>query len=67
MHGGISPHMKNLGDILTIKRPCDIPDEGILCDLLWSDPEPNLNGWKESDRGVSYLFGRDVLDKFLVH
>jgi serine/threonine-protein phosphatase PP1 catalytic subunit len=30
---------------------------GLLCDLVWSDPEPDFKGWGESERGVSYIFG----------
>lgn len=67
MHGGISPHLKNIQDINKIQRPVDIPDEGIMCDILWSDPEKLISGWKDSDRGVSYIFGKDVLDKFVEH
>ena len=39
---------------------------GLLCDLLWSDPEADIAGWAENDRGVSYTFGADVVSKFLV-
>ena len=38
---------------------------GLLCDLLWSDPEADISGWAENDRGVSYTFGADVVSKFL--
>lgn len=38
---------------------------GLLCDLLWSDPDTNITGWAENDRGVSYTFGADVVSKFL--
>ena len=44
-------------------RPCKIPDFGLLCDLVWSDPEPDTMGWGISDRGVSYTFGNDILNK----
>jgi len=33
--------------------------------LLWSDPEADISGWAENDRGVSYTFGADVVSKFL--
>ena len=65
MHGGISPELENIQDINKIKRPTDIPDEGIMCDILWSDPEKLISGWQDSDRGVSYIFGRDILEKFV--
>jgi hypothetical protein len=43
----------------------DVPDEGLLCDLLWADPDMNVSGWARNPRGVSYLFGYDVLEEFL--
>ena len=36
-----------------------------MCDLLWSDPEADISGWAENDRGVSYTFGADVVARFL--
>ena len=38
---------------------------GLLCDLLWSDPDKDVNGWGENDRGVSFTFGSDIVSKFL--
>ena len=43
----------------------DIPDTGLMCDLLWSDPDKDMVGWGESERGVSYTFGVDVVNQFL--
>ena len=43
----------------------DVPDQGLLCDLLWSDPDKETQGWGENDRGVSYTFGAEVVAKFL--
>jgi serine/threonine-protein phosphatase PP1 catalytic subunit len=66
MHGGISPELTKINRILSINRPTDIPAEGVLCDLLWSDPVDDLKGWHENtERGISYLFGQDVLAQFL--
>lgn len=34
--------------------------EGLLADLLWADPSPNVSGWCPNPRGVSFVFGLDV-------
>jgi len=65
MHGGLSPELKKFDKIRNIVRPTDVPDSGLLCDLLWSDPDKDVSGWGENDRGVSYTFGADVVTKFL--
>jgi len=65
VHGGLSPELTSLEQIENIHRPMDLPEEGLACDLLWSDPEPEISGWGESDRGVSYLFGTDIVTEFL--
>lgn len=38
---------------------------GLLCDILWSDPDNSVVGWAPNERGVSYVFGADVLSQFL--
>ncbi|TYI35240.1 hypothetical protein ES332_A03G062600v1 [Gossypium tomentosum] len=59
MHGGLSPDLTNLDQIRALTRPTDVPDTGLLCDLLWSDPGRDIKGWGMSDRGVSFTFGPD--------
>ena len=41
-------------------RSTDVPEDGLLCDLLWSDPA----GWGNNDRGVSVTFNETVLKNF---
>ena len=65
MHGGLSPNMSDFEQINSIVRPTDIPDTGMLCDILWSDPDSSVKEWRESERGVSYVFGPDVISDFL--
>lgn len=64
-HGGLSPDLQSMEQIRRIMRPTDVPDQGLLCDLLWSDPDKETMGWGENDRGVSFTFGAEVVAKFL--
>ena len=64
MHGGLSPELKNLQNIQDITRPTDIPDTGLLCDLLWSDPDKDVLEYEENDRGVSVIFGEKIVQDF---
>ena len=80
MHGGLvrrpaidflsqadlqSPDLQSMEQIRRVMRPTDVPDTGLLCDLLWSDPDKDITGWSENDRGVSFTFGPDVVSRFL--
>ncbi|CAA7405549.1 unnamed protein product [Spirodela intermedia] len=65
VHGGISPDLKNLDQIRNLARPTDVPDAGLLSDLLWSDPSRDVQGWGINDRGFSYTFGADIVSEFL--
>ncbi|XP_034653856.1 serine/threonine-protein phosphatase alpha-2 isoform-like [Drosophila subobscura] len=64
-HGGLSPDLLNMNQISQLNRPCDVPDKGLLCDLLWSDPDAKIMGWGDNDRGVSVTFGADIVGKFV--
>jgi len=64
MHGGLSPELNKILTINNIVRPTDVPDTGLLCDLLWSDPDKEVTDWGDNDRGVSFTFGEDIVRKF---
>ncbi|CAK9078125.1 unnamed protein product [Durusdinium trenchii] len=63
VHGGLSPAINTLDDVRSIDRKQEVPHEGAMCDLMWSDPE-DLEGWGLSPRGAGYLFGGDVVKGF---
>ena len=66
VHGGLSPELKKVEQLQKIVRPTDIPEDGLLCDILWSDPDINVKGdWGPNDRGVSVTFSQKTLEKFL--
>ncbi|TMW56498.1 hypothetical protein Poli38472_006508 [Pythium oligandrum] len=65
MHGGLSPELSHLDQIKRFVRPTDVPDTGLMSDLLWADPDKDILGWGENDRGISFTFGPDVVTQFL--
>lgn len=64
VHGGLSPSLNSFSQIESVQRPTDIPDYGLMTDLLWSDPDPQVVEWSENDRGISYCFGPRSLKRF---
>lgn len=64
VHGGLSPQVHTIDHIRLLTRRQEIPAEGALSDLLWSDPS-NTDGWVVSQRGAGHLFGGDVAREFL--
>lgn len=63
LHGGLSPKLNTLNSIREIDRIQEVPHEGPMCDLLWSDPDDNA-GWGPSPRGAGFIFGKDVSQQF---
>jgi len=72
VHGGISPHIETVDDIDKLNRFMEPPTSGPMCDLLWSDPEPNFdlerNGSKfipNTVRGCSYSYSFKACCEFI--
>eukprot|EP00038_Savillea_parva_P019708 m.28477 g.28477 ORF g.28477 m.28477 type:complete len:314 (-) comp4521_c0_seq1:274-1215(-) len=62
-HGGLSPNLDTLDHVRALDRFTEVPHEGLLCDLLWSDPHERP-GWGISPRGAGYTFGQDISETF---
>ncbi|KAJ5746064.1 Serine/threonine-protein phosphatase [Penicillium odoratum] len=63
VHGGLSPLIDSVDKIRLIDRKQEVPHEGAMCDLLWSDPD-EIEGWGLSPRGAGFLFGGDIVKSF---
>ena len=80
LHGGLSPNIETLDSVKSLNRYVDVPHEGPICDLLWSDPDDQKKGdflfvvkknislynlgWGVSPRGAGWTWGPDITDKF---
>lgn len=51
-HGGLSPSFDNIDSVQELDRVQEIPHEGPLCDIMWSDPDDTISGWGISPRGA---------------
>lgn len=67
VHGGISPKLTTLDAIRQVQRPIEISENGMLSDLLWSDPSPALKDekFKQNERGMGYQFSCEAADEFI--
>lgn len=65
LHGGIGPNVFSILQISGLQRPILDFDNEILNTILWSDPDPEIEGFGESPRGMGYRFGEKVLCSFL--
>ena len=65
MHGGLSKDLNKIEQLNKIARPTEIPDEGLLCDLVWSDPSDELSeNFGENERNISVTFSKNVVEEF---
>jgi protein phosphatase len=62
VHGGLSPEVSSLQDIAETQEN---RNEALLEDLLWSDPDEDVQGVASSPRGAGKLFGKKVTEEVL--
>uniref|UniRef100_A0A7S0TKF2 Serine/threonine-protein phosphatase n=1 Tax=Hemiselmis andersenii TaxID=464988 RepID=A0A7S0TKF2_HEMAN len=62
-HGGLSPSFDTVAQMQQLERFQEIPHEGPICDLMWSDPDDRY-GWGISPRGAGYTFGQDITETY---
>eukprot|EP00667_Euglena_gracilis_P017564 EG_transcript_18526 len=65
VHGGLSPSIHALDQMRVLQRFGEMPHDGPVSDLLWSDPDPSRPGWNVSARGAGYTYGEDIVETFL--
>jgi serine/threonine-protein phosphatase 2A catalytic subunit len=63
LHGGLSPKLTTLDSIRELDRLKEVPNDGPMSDLLWSDPD-EITGWGPSPRGAGFVFGKDISQSF---
>ena len=55
VHGGLSPSLDTVDQIQDLQRQQEPPHEGPMCDLMWSDPDDDIQGWGISARGAGEM------------
>lgn len=53
VHGGLSPSVPEVSFIDVMEREQEVPAEGALCDLLWSDPDEGAAGMGQDGKARS--------------
>jgi serine/threonine-protein phosphatase 4 catalytic subunit len=64
LHGGLSPKIITLDQINKLDRVREVPQNGPISDILWSDPDEEVDGWSLNPRLAGFLYGADVVQKF---
>ncbi|OHT09068.1 Serine/threonine-protein phosphatase 4 catalytic subunit [Tritrichomonas foetus] len=64
VHGGLSPQIRLIERISLLNRQDELPAEGPIADLTWSDPDNKTNDFHQNPRGAGYIFGEKEVKIF---
>jgi len=65
VHGGLSPKIENIDQILDLDRAKEVESTGPMTDLLWSDPNEKIaDEWAASSRYHGFEYGAGAVSKF---
>ena len=67
MHGGLACDLEDIEQLKHLNRPTEIPSSGLICDLVWSDPDDNLLFFDfgiNNERGISVCFSKSAVENF---
>ena len=65
IHGGLSAELKKLEEINNLERKKEIPEKGIITDLIWSDPKEEIDEYVPSQKGAGQFYGEKAVNNFL--
>ena len=65
IHGGLSPELKKIDILNNIERKKEIPEKGIITDLIWSDPKEEVNEFEPSKKGAGQFYGEKAVNDFI--
>lgn len=64
VHGGLGPAVRTVESIREIKRPYVLTDQDPMYDIVWADPQKNIEDWGNGRRSTSCSFGETPLLEF---
>lgn len=64
IHGGLGPAVRTVDSIREIKRPYILTDQDAMYDIVWADPQKDIEDWGNGRRSTSCSFGLTPLLEF---
>ncbi len=65
VHGGLSPSFSTIDELRVLDRFSEIPHDGPIADIMWSDPDTDKPDFAVSPRGAGFTFGSSIVEHFL--